>query len=235
MIDFKHFVCINLRRKLFSAENEMKPSYQSSLHINAIISGADGSGKTTATKLLLLYFSRYSDACVHWFRGSHLFAFILARFLHRFSSFRGSCNPYYSICVPKKLKSVWVFLEFVSILPHLFARFLLKRFCKVVVCDRGLLDFVVWLVATLDSPWILNTLIGKFLLALVSRENVVYLYADVGTLAGRADAPREFVAKELAIYSVLAKYFAKCSIDTGRNKPVRVVAKVIQCLERQRR
>jgi len=133
------------------------------------------------------------------------------------------------------LKRVWVFLEFVSILPHLFARFLLGRVCRVVVCDRGLLDFLVWLVATLDAPWILNTLIGRFLLALVSRENIVYLYADVDTLARRADVPRGFIARELAIYSVLARYFARCSIDTGRNKPVRVVAEVIRCLERQRR
>jgi hypothetical protein len=213
----------------------MKPSYQGSLHSNAIISGADGSGKTTATKLLLLYFSRYGDVCIHWFRGSHLFVSILARFLHRFSSFRGSCNPYYRICVPEGLRRVWAFLEFVSILPHLFARFLVKRVCKVVVCDRGLLDFVVWLIATLDAPWILNTLIGRFLIRLVSRENIVYLYADVDTLARRADVPREFIVKELAIYNILARHSAKCSIDTGRSGPVRVVVKVIRCLERQRR
>jgi hypothetical protein len=133
------------------------------------------------------------------------------------------------------LKRVWVFLEFVSILPHLFARFLLGRVCRVVVCDRGLLDFVIWLVVTLDAPWILNTLIGRFLLALVSRDIIVYLYADADTLVGRADAPRDFVIRELAIYSVLAKYFAKCSIDTGRNGPVRVVAEVIRCIERRRR
>ena len=197
-------------------------------------SGADGSGKTTATKLLQLYFSRYGNVCVHWFRGSHLFVSVLARFLHKFKSFHGSCNPYYSICVPEGLKRVWVFLEFISILPHLFARFLLVRVCKVVVCDRGLLDFIVWLVVTLDAPWILNTLIGKFLLGLVSRENVVYLYADLDTLVKRADIPKGFIVKELAIYNVLARYFARCSIDTGRNKPARVTAEAIRCLERRR-
>jgi len=97
-----------------------------------------------------------------------------------------------------------------------------------------LLDFVVWLVATLDAPWVLNTLIGRFLLGLVSRENVVYLYADLDTLVKRADVPRGFIAKELAAYSVLARYFARCSIDTGRIKPGRVVAEVVRCLERRR-
>jgi hypothetical protein len=112
---------------------------------------------------------------------------------------------------------------------------LLWRVCKVVVFDRGLLDFVVWLVATLDSPWILNTLIGRFLIRLVSRENIVYLYADVGILAGRADVPRGFIVRELTVYSVLARYFARCFIDTGRNGPVRVVAEVVRCLEKQMR
>jgi len=196
-------------------------------------SGADGSGKTTASKLLSWHLSKHTNVCVHWFRGSHLFASVLAKFLHNFKYFRGPCNPYYRICVPEELKVFWVFLEFASVLPHLFARFLLCRFCRVVVCDRGLLDFVVWLIATLDAPWILNTLIGRFLIRLVSRGNIVYLYADVDTLAWRADVPREFIVKELAIYNILARYFAKCSIDTGRSRPVRAVAEVIRCLEKR--
>jgi hypothetical protein len=202
------------------------------MHI--IASGADGSGKTTVTRFLALYFFRRGSVRVHWFRGSHLFVSILARFLHRFRSFRGSCNPYYRICVPERLKRVWVFLEFVSILPHLYTRLLLGRICRVVVCERGLLDFLVWLVVTLDASWVLRSVIGRLLLGLVSRENVVYLYADLDTLAKRTDAPRGFIAKELAVYSVLAKYFARCSIDTGRNKPARVVAEVLRCLERRR-
>ncbi|ADG90842.1 hypothetical protein Tagg_0568 [Thermosphaera aggregans DSM 11486] len=98
-----------------------------------------------------------------------------------------------------------------------------------------MLDFVVWLIATLDAPWILNTLIGRFLIRLVSRGNIVYLYADVDTLARRADVAREFIVRELAIYNILARYFAKCSIDTGRSEPVRVVAEVIRCLEKRTR
>jgi hypothetical protein len=98
-----------------------------------------------------------------------------------------------------------------------------------------LLDFVVWLVATLDAPWVLRTVIGRFLVVLTSGESIVYLYADVNTLVWRADVPRNFIARELAVYNVLARYFAKCSIDTDRNKPARVAAEVIKCLERLRR
>ncbi len=96
-----------------------------------------------------------------------------------------------------------------------------------------MLDFLVWLVVTLDAPWVLRSVIGRLLLGLVSRENIVYLYADINTLARRADVSREFIAKELAIYGVFANYYARCFIDTGRNKPVRVVAEVIRCLEKR--
>jgi hypothetical protein len=137
--------------------------------------------------------------------------------------------------VPERLKGVWILLESVSLLPHLFARFLLGRVCRVVVCDRGLLDFVVWLIVTLDAPWVIRTVIGRFLLGLVSRGNVVYLYADLDTFVKRADVPRGFTVRELAVYNALARYFAKCYIDTGRSGPVRVVAEVFRCLERQRR
>lgn len=209
----------------------MKPSYQGSLHSNAIISGADGSGKTTAVRLLTSYFSGFGEVCIHWFRGSHLFASVLARFLHDFSSFRGSCNPYYKICIPERLKAIWVFLEFVSLIPHLFTRFLLRKVCKFLVCDRGLLDFVVWLIATLDAPWLLRSIYGNFLLRLISKERVVYLYAEPDKLNMRADVPRSFLIKELAIYNVLAKYVAQCSIDTGVNKPIEVFKGVLMCLE----
>jgi len=204
------------------------------MKIYITISGADGSGKTTVARFLVSLLSNHGSVCFHWLRGSHILASFLARIFSRVKSFRGSCNPYYKICMPEGLKGVWIFLEFVSLLPHLFAGFLLKKICKVAVCDRGLLDFVVWLVVTLDAPWILNTLIGRFLLGLVSRENVVYLYADANTLARRADVSKQFIVRELATYNVLVKYFARCSIDTGRNEPVRVVAEVIRCLEKQR-
>jgi hypothetical protein len=84
-------------------------------------------------------------------------------------------------------------------------------------------------------PGVLCAVIGGILLRFVSRENIVYLDADVGTLARRADVSREFVAEELVVYNILARYFAKCSIDTGRSEPVRVVGEVIRCLEKRTR
>jgi len=196
------------------------------------LSGTDGSGKTTATKLLLLHFSRYGDVCAHWFRGSHLFASVLAKFLHNFNSFRGSCNPYYKICVPKRLKSLWVHIEFWSLIPHVFIRFFLRIFCDYLVCDRGFLDFIVWIIATLDRPSFLRSIYGSFLLRLAYIEKPVYLYADPNILFKRSDAPKSFVFKELSIYNSLTKNLSLCSIDTGAKNPHEVVKEVLKCLKR---
>jgi energy-coupling factor transporter ATP-binding protein EcfA2 len=204
------------------------------IRVTVVLSGADGSGKTTAARLLASLLSLRGPTCTHWLRGSHLLASLLARLLSRFGAFRGGCNPYYGICVPKGLRGVWVRVEFWSFIPHLFVRFLLRRLCGFLVYDRGSLDFLVWLVSTLDSPSLLCGVYGGFLLRLARKEGPVYLYADLRTLAGRADVPRSFLIRELAVYSALAGYVARCSIDTGANGPLNVARGVLECLSRSR-
>jgi energy-coupling factor transporter ATP-binding protein EcfA2 len=127
-----------------------------------VLSGADGSGKTTAARLLASLLSLRGPTCTHWLRGSHLLASLLARLLSRFGAFRGGCNPYYGICVPRRLRSVWVLVESWSFVPHLLMRFLLRRLCSFIVCDRGSLDFLVWLVSTLGSTSLLRGVYGGF-------------------------------------------------------------------------
>jgi len=199
------------------------------MHI--IISGADGSGKTTVVRLLASYFSRHGPTCVHWFRGSHLLASLLYRLLSRFSSFRGYCNPYYGVCVPIKLRPLWVHVEFWSLIPHVIVRFILRRFCRVLVRDRGFMDFIVWVIVTLEHPSFLSSTYGRFLLRLAALEGPVYLHADVDTLAGRADVPRSFIARELVAYNMLARCTSRCSIDTGRRSPQAVVKEILSCVE----
>jgi hypothetical protein len=92
----------------------------------------------------------------------------------------------------------------------------------------------VWLVSTLNSTSLFHSIYGGLLLRLARKESPVYLYADLGVLAGRADVPPLFLARELAAYSVLARYVARCSIDTGANGPLDVVRGVLECLSRSR-
>jgi hypothetical protein len=200
-----------------------------SAHIT--LSGADGSGKTTIARFLVSVLSNRGPVCIHWFRGSHLLASLLYRLLSRFRSFRGYCNPYYGVCVPVKLRPLWVHVEFWSLIPHVIVRLILRRFCRVLVCDRGFMDFIVWVIVTLEHPSFLSSTYGRFLLRLTALEGPVYLHADIDTLAGRADVPRGFIARELIAYNILARYTSRCSIDTGRRSPQAVVKEILSCVE----
>ena len=195
-----------------------------------MLSGCDGSGKTTLVRVLAAYFSGRGSVGWFWLRGSHLFASLLLRFFSRVGVFRGACNPYYGVCLPEALRGVWALVEFWSVLPYLLLRRLLSAFFKFFVCDRGVLDFVVWVVATLDYPRFISSLCGRFLLRLASREGAVYLYADRDVLVKRADVPASFVARECAVYGVLAKYFARCRVNTGAVGPAGAAARVLKCV-----
>jgi hypothetical protein len=93
------------------------------------------------------------------------------------------------------------------------------------------MDFIVWVIVTLEYPSFLSSTYSRFLVRLAALEGPVYLYADVDTLAGRADVPRSFIARELVAYNMLARYTSRCSIDTGGRSPQTVVKEILSCVE----
>jgi len=199
--------------------------------VSVTLSGCDGSGKTTLAKILTSHLSKYGSVKVFWFRGSHLLASLLLRFLSRFNAFRGGCNPYYRVCVPGKLRRLWIHVEFWSAIPYILLRAFLSRVLDFLVCNRGVANFIAWVVTTLGYPRFLSTLYGRFLARLASKEAIVYLYADRDVLAGRADVPSGFVYREFAVYSALMKSLARCRVDTGRLRPAEAAARVLKCLD----
>ncbi|MEZ0290093.1 MAG: hypothetical protein ABWJ42_03260 [Sulfolobales archaeon] len=198
-----------------------------------VFSGVDGSGKSTLSRLLASHIStsRVSTR-VFWLRGSHLVASLLLRFFSHLNIFKGSCNPYYKVCIPEKLKILWVHIEFWSLIPYVILRSLLSRFHILLISDRGLLDFIVWIVTTLHLPKFTSSIYGRFLLGSASREFIVYLHADPGVLARRADVPTDFLRYEYTVYSILSKYYAKAYINTSECRPIECLTQLIQWLEK---
>jgi len=195
-----------------------------------VLSGCDGSGKTTIARLLSIFLSRYGSVRVFWFRGSHFLASLLLRILSRFRVFRGGCNPYYGVCIPGGMKWLWVHIEFWSAIPYILLRIVLRRLYRFTVFDRGIADFIAWVIATLGYPGFVSSLYGRFLVRLALREDAVYLYADRGVLFERADLPSGFVSREYAVYEALMRYLARCAVDTGRLKALEASARVIECM-----
>ncbi|AFK50600.1 Thymidylate kinase-like protein [Thermogladius calderae 1633] len=196
-----------------------------------VLSGCDGSGKTTIVRLLSSYLASSYRASTHWLRGSHLHVSLLYRLLSKTRAFSGADNPYYKLSVPPGLRGLFALLEFTGFLPQLFARRLRLAFSDVVVCDRGVLDFLVWVSATLKYKSFLGTMLGKFLLALALKERPVVLTARLDVLRRRADVPSSFLKTEYAYYSVLARYLASATVNTSSSRPARTAAEVLSRLE----
>jgi thymidylate kinase len=185
--------------------------------------GSDGSGKSTVAEVLtkMLRCSGFTVK-ISWMRGTHTFSSVLARVFSKFSTFGGSDNPYYMISIPKTLRRLWQFLEFISMLPILFARFLLPSAIGcIVIAERYLPDFVAWVATTTNDPYYLKSPDVMFLLALTSKADVrVYVTADLNELKRRRnDSDMLFLQKQLELYEELANAVDAFKLDTT-NKSV---------------
>ena len=179
--------------------------------------GADGSGKTTLVNLLSNSFISHRFRVV-WFRGSHTFASILARILSKFRLFSGNDNPYYNISIPGNIRGLWRFIEFASFLPILLFRLVIPSMLGVrLICERSIPDFVAWVILTLNDPSFLNSIMGKFLLALSI--NVPYRFYITASyrvlLARRPDMDEYLIRKQLVIYDKLYRLIGAIKIDTS--------------------
>lgn len=195
-----------------------------------ILFGPDGSGKTTLTKKLAekLYNDGF-NVRITWMRGSHTLVSLLGIILSKFDSFKGSDNPYYGITIPQKLRRLWQNLEFLSLLPVLLIRFLLPNILGyVVIAERYLPDFIIWVSITTRDPSYPKSLTARFLKALAIKAKArIYVTADLATLLKRReDMDPIFLEKQLKLYENLASSMDVFRLDTT-NKSIRESADMV--------
>lgn len=195
--------------------------------------GVDGSGKSTLARYYSLNLSSKGlKTRIVWIRGSHTITSILARFLSRFRALQGPCNPYYNICIPPSLKVLWLWLEFASILPLVFTRFILPRLNnRIIIAERGLLDFLVWLILTIRCQRVLSSIVGRVVLSLSRRVCgcLVYVRADLDVLLDRRRGFPEAwsIPLQLAVYDRIAGALGAPVIDTSNTTPVEATRRLL--------
>ena len=193
--------------------------------------GPDGSGKTTLARALAEKFKRRGlRATVSWMRGTHTLASLLARFLSRFAALKGSDNPYYEIWIPSNARKIWQLIEFVSVLPILLIRFMLPRLLGyIVIAERYLPDFIVWVSLTTRDAGYLKRLETRFMIALSLKADVkIYVTASEAELAKRrgGEVNPKFLGRQLKLYDKVVKLINAYKIDTTR----RGVGETLNCL-----
>ncbi|WFO75983.1 hypothetical protein J4526_03815 [Desulfurococcaceae archaeon MEX13E-LK6-19] len=185
--------------------------------------GPDGSGKTTlARELAQLFAHKGIKTKISWMRGTHTFASVLARFLNKFKYFKGHDNPYYGIKIPSNFVFLWQFIEVISIIPIWFFRYVFPRLLGyVVIGERSLVDFIVWMILTTHDYKFITSFLGKIILSLNNKlcQNI-YITANKDILIQRRkDITIYTIPMQLLLYDVIARNIKVPIIDTS-NKDI---------------
>ncbi|MEM3694079.1 MAG: AAA family ATPase [Candidatus Bathyarchaeia archaeon] len=194
--------------------------------------GPDGSGKSTLARAIAKKLVRNEFKIrISWIRGTHTLAFLIARFLYGFNAFKGLDNPYYGIKIPGKMITLWCLLEFASVLPVFFARYLLPSLVGgyTVIGERGLLDFVVWTSMVTHNHNFARNLLGRVAIAIASKYSFnIYLKADISTLRIRKrDSTPDLLKYQLRIYDSLAKALKTPIVDTTNKKVEESIGEIL--------
>lgn len=193
-----------------------------------IVTGIDGSGKTTIAKLLVkqLRLRRYRVSYV-WIKSLHSIIYIIYHFFKNITKEKLILNPN-RIVIPrfeptdyKGLSKLWLFLEFVSVLPWILLKVYLPIFLGfVVVADRYVIDTIVTLSMRVKELYFVNSFIGRLLLRMIPKETII-IHLDVGLdIVLRRRYNIEYTLREIEnqimLYRKLAKRVGAYNINTAK-------------------
>jgi len=181
-----------------------------------VITGIDGSGKTTIAKILAHYLmSKNYRVRILWIKSLHTLSYLIYTFFKKTWGVEYIINPnrviveHYMTKYMKKLGRIWVLIEYISLLPWITILNILKHTGYTIICDRYLIDFLATVSLRISNPlWWLHSILARHLLALQMKEKTIHLNITIETaLKRRKDI--EYTLKELKTLQLLYKTIAK--------------------------
>ena len=213
--------------------------------------GPDGVGKTTLYRFLERVFyvktNRYVVDYI-WLRSPHTFAYLIYKLFIKMG-FQGP------ILRNNISKSIWLYIEFISIIPKLLVVLTKLKFSRrVLIAERYLLDTIVTIITYfVKDIRYLCSLPMRFLLLLsfkysVNKKTVfIYLDASEETIIKRRllrlsntdkhllnplsrKRVKRYISIQRKLYSTLITFLRGHKLDTSNKKPVEVLFEILTIL-----
>ena len=192
-----------------------------------IISGIDGTGKTTLANWLVEFYKSKGYKCKYIrIRYRHTLSYLIMRLLiflgwHKnFRNANGVCISRFEVYDSTFAKKVWPFIEFISILPLIIFKVMIPYLLGYrLVCDRYTIDTIVSVALETRNMHFTYSLLGALLLKMIPKKSVIiFLDADSSTvLERRPDI--EYTINEIEsgviLYRSLAKKMKAFSINVS--------------------
>lgn len=202
----------------------------SSNGIAIIFFGPDGSGKTTQSILLKSYLVKrgYKVKRV-WIRSNHSLAALISRIFIKLGYYKivfspeGNAYPVFDIKLLPKLKGVWSFIEFFSVLPWILLKVNFPLFFGyVVIADRYLIDTVVTLAYTFEDTNFLTGFIANILLRMMPQKtSYIHFDAEIEDILDRRkneNIKKDFIVFQKKWYRYFSSSFCALSVNTSKCK-----------------
>ena len=186
-----------------------------------IFLGVDGVGKTTICNYIVK--NSNQKMRIAWIRSQHTIAYLISFIFYQLGLTHlfilGGNNEFY--LDPRYLnnKSIWSFIEFISVLPLIIKYKIYSSMGYAILYDRSLFDTII------QNRYYLHPHFQKYeniLLKLVGNTKCIYLYADFETVKVRKSNlfwPPNFLLFQIDQFNEIAQMLSIPIIDT-RNKTV---------------
>ncbi len=201
-----------------------------------LLTGPDGAGKTTLALMLKKFLEKRGyRAKVVRIRGTHTLAYIFMLFLRDVLGLKGTDMHYYKVRVPRKLTGLWIYLEFISLIPLILRYYVLLRTRYAVVCERSILDALVWVLTSFSdtsSTASLDMLRPYILLILRYSKCTVYVTAPPEVLAKRKPSEEFLIKKTWIYYDKIAETLKLKRVDTTSSNPSITLKNILLLLQK---
>ncbi len=200
-----------------------------------LLTGPDGSGKTTISHgLRALFETQGVKVRIVRLRGTHTLAYVLMRFMRDVTGLRGTELHYFGLRIPKGLRSLWIYIETVSVLPLVFLYYYLLRIRYLIISERSLLDVIIWILTGVNETpsKLLSVKALKFLLLLAFKfkNYTIYVTASKSTLISRKATERSLIIKMKDYYDLLANRLSLTTIDTSTCSTTECLKRVLSII-----